>query len=555
MAPSTTVKTRKADDEEIAEEVITAPGCGILARYPVLSVLLFAGVGVAVGVGLSFWEPDEMEKKDKTLKWLGLVGDLFIRALKCVVLPLVFVNVIISVMEMMDVGKASSIGWKTIGLYLLTTIFAAILGILSTLSLKSLYMEGEFDKTGAAMIRLGCNAEGSFLTEGENGAITCSADYTDINDINFAINDLSSSFSRRTSGARDDISLSDTIYDGVFTKLVTSNVVGSFAQANFAAVVMFAIAFGVALSRVVSKGSGPEKSFVLNFLKEIDGVLLTIINWIIAITPCKSKRLPTPAPIWTPLSHILLSPAVAVLSLIMKAIGGQEDLPTAFENVGYLVVATIIAMMLQFFVVYVGFFAFFTRTNPFNYLKFIIPAQTMAFACASSAATIPMTLKSVKASGRVPDGIARFVIPLGATVNMDGGAIYFPCACIWLAVMNGISPDIGSYFLLVIISTIGSVGTAPVPSASLVLIITAYNTVFNTTGTPDGFSYILAIDWFMDRLRTTLNVTGDAVVAGMVASLCEMEDTDDVENVADDKVVSSDDSAEVENNMTPAVVE
>jgi Na+/H+-dicarboxylate symporter len=257
----------------------------------------------------------------------------------------------------------------------------------------------------------------------------------------------------------------------------------------------------------------------------------------------------------TSLTYFDLFPVVAVLSLIMKAIGGQNDLPTAFENVGYLVVATVIAMMLQFFVVYVGFFAFFTRTNPFNYLKFIIPAQTMAFACASSAATIPMTLKSVKASGRVPDGIARFVIPLGATVNMDGGAIYFPCACIWLAVMNGISPDIGSYFLLVIISTIGSVGTAPVPSASLVLIITAYNTVFNTTGTPDGFSYILAIDWFMDRLRTTLNVTGDAVVAGMVASLCEFEDTTDVENVADDKVVSSDDSAEVENNMTTAVVE
>jgi len=76
--------------------------------------------------------------------------------------------------------------------------------------------------------------------------------------------------------------------------------------------------------------------------------------------------------------------------------------------------------------------------------------------------------------------------------------------------------------LLVIISTIGSAGTAPVPSASLVLIITAYNTVFNTTGTPAGFSYILAIDWFMDRLRTTLNVTGDAVVTGLVAHLCPM---------------------------------
>lgn len=95
---------------------------------------------------------------------------------------------------------------------------------------------------------------------------------------------------------------------------------------------------------------------------------------------------------------------------------------------------------------------------------------------------------------------------------------------IWLAILNGIQPDIASYFLLVIISTIGSAGTAPVPSASLVLIITAYNTVFNETGIPEGFSFILAIDWFMDRLRTVVNVTGDTVVCGMVSHLCPVEE-------------------------------
>jgi Na+/H+-dicarboxylate symporter len=192
------------------------------------------------------------------------------------------------------------------------------------------------------------------------------------------------------------------------------------------------------------------------------------------------------------------------------------------------VIATMMAMIMHYFMTYVGFYYFFTKQNPFVYLRNILPAQTMAFACASSAATIPVTLKSVKATGIVPDAIARFVIPLGATVNMDGGAIYFPCASIWLAVLNGIEIEASHYILLVIISTIGSVGTAPVPSASLVLIITAYNTVFNTTGTPDGFEFILAIDWFMDRLRTTVNVTGDAVVAGMVAHL-----TDDADLVPD----------------------
>merc|ERR1711957_635126 len=138
-------------------------------------------------------------------------------------------------------------------------------------------------------------------------------------------------------------------------------------------------------------------------------------------------------------------------------------------------------------------------------------------------ATIPVSISSTISSGHVTETIARFVIPLGATVNMDGGAIYFPCACIWLAVYNGIEVNAANYILLVILATFGSMGTAPVPSASLALIITAYNTVFNTTGTPDGFSYIFAVDWLMDRGRTLVNVTGDMFVTAMISSLCPLD--------------------------------
>jgi Na+/H+-dicarboxylate symporter len=497
-----TAQSKKMVTEEIEEEFEQAPasGCGVLSRYPVLSVLFFALVGIGVGVGLSYWEPDDSESKDKTLKWIGLIGDLFIRSLKCVVLPLVFINVVISVVDMMTVGKAGSVGWKTIVLYLITTVVAAILGIISILSFKSLFEEGDFDEAPPASITLGCNKDGSFLSEMADGSLMCTADYASAGDTEFNIVDITSSFVKSTSGAKDDISLSDTVYDGVFTKLVTSNIMGAFVSANFAAVVAFAIAFGVALSRVMDKKKANDRNFIMPFFKELDGVFITLINWIIQVTP------------------------FAVLSLIIKAIGSQSDLGNAFSNVGYLAVATIMAMVAHFFVVHCGLFYLVTKTSPVTYLRNLIPAQTMAFACASSAATIPMTLRCVKATGRVPDSVARFVVPLGATVNMDGGAIYFPCACIWLAVLNGISLDVSHYILLVIISTIGSAGTAPVPSASLVLIITAYNTVFNTTGTPEGFSYILAIDWFMDRLRTTLNVTGDAVVAGMVAHICPMDE-------------------------------
>jgi Na+/H+-dicarboxylate symporter len=89
-----------------------------------------------------------------------------------------------------------------------------------------------------------------------------------------------------------------------------------------------------------------------------------------------------------------------------------------------------------------------------------------------------------------------------------------------LAVFNGVEINFAQYLLLAIIASIGSAGSAPVPSGSLVLIITAYNTVFNTTGVPAGFEFIIPIDWFLGRMQTILNITGDAVVAGMVSHLC-----------------------------------
>lgn len=193
-----------------------------------------------------------------------------------------------------------------------------------------------------------------------------------------------------------------------------------------------------------------------------------------------------------------------------------------------LVLATLVAMFFHSIVTHFIMLGVVTKKSPLSFLRHILPAQTTAFACASSAATIPVTLQSVKNTGVVPEAIVNFVVPLGATINMDGTALYFPCSCIWLAKLNGLEPSVGDYILLIILATIGSAGSAPVPSAGLVLIITAYNTVFGSSGTPNGFEFIFAIDWFMDRWRTMLNVTGDACVAGMVAAIADVQDEEDL---------------------------
>jgi Na+/H+-dicarboxylate symporter len=477
--------------------------CAFTQKHQILTILFFALLGVGLGVGLSFWEPANADSDTKkiTLQWIGLIGDLFLRSLKCFVLPLVFVNVIISVVDMMTIGKASSIGWTVIGLYLFTTVAAAFFGSISTLMFMGLYNTEEIDATAVdstPYVQLECGDEGSFLGEDESGTVSCSANNTGSNFMIYDINGVFATNNKAEGVAQ--VSLSDTIYNGIFTKIVPDNVIGAFAGNNFAAVIFFAIIFGAALSPLVQKGKGKIDYHLMAIFSESDNVFQRIIRWIIMLTP------------------------YAVCSLIAEAIGDQDDLPSLFANIGLLMASAMTAWIFQLVFVYIGLFAVLTKSNPIQYLKHIVPAQIFAFACASSAATIPISLAAVKSTGRVPDTIGRFVIPLGATVNMDGGAVYFVCACIWLAVLNGEDVTIASFLLLIIIATVGSIGTAPVPSASLVLIITAYNTVFNTTGTPNGFGYILAIDWFMDRCRTATNITGDCVVAGIVAHRCPIED-------------------------------
>jgi Na+/H+-dicarboxylate symporter len=444
------------------EPVVESTGCGLLGRYPLLSVVGFAVLGIAVGIAISFWEPDNADAKAQLVQWLGLIGDLFIRVLKAVVLPMVFFNVMLSVVDMMAASRASVVGLKAIGLYTFTTVVASIIGLITVLIFKGKFKRGTFDEDQPAFVKLQCNAPDMFVTENvTTGTLMCMNVTKDDESSSFIIDDMTGFF-EQTSGGFADISLSDTLYQGVFVKSITDNIIGSFQEGNFAAVIIFAIACGVALGKVmVARYQGDStKSSLVHLLQEINDLLLQLINWVITATP------------------------FAVFSLITKAIGSQEDLLGSFANVGYLIIADLVGFTVHIILIDIGFLWLMTKENPITYLSYIIPAQMTALASSSSAATLPVTMRCVKASGMVPDMIRNFVCPLGATVNMDGTAIGFPIACIWLAVLNGVELNIAHYILLIVLSTVGSAGAAPVPSAGLVLIITAYNTVFGGTGVP-----------------------------------------------------------------------
>eukprot|EP00980_Cylindrotheca_fusiformis_P023443 scaffold10489_cov67-Cylindrotheca_fusiformis.AAC.3 len=547
--PKNEVSSAEKTEEVTQQEETHVPrsGCGFLGRYPVVSILTFAVAGIAIGAFLCVWDPSNPNDKEDAVKWIGLIGDMFIRALKAVVLPLVFVNMILSIAEMMAIGRASTVGVKTIALYLFTTVVASIIGIISIVIFKPLFETAYEVEESQPRFQLGCNVRGGeFLVHDSNGDVFCTGNLTDDDPAQyFSIVDVDGTFQTVTGSGPAELTVSDTIYNGVFRNLITSNIFASFVEANFAAVVLFAIFLGAALSTSLRKKMDTSNSIFISFLKEVDGILIQLIYWIILFTPfavlsliARYERVSFIFPhcllILCDKECILI--CVSLVPPTCSAVGKQTDLTDSFANVGVLCISVIVGLFVQVFFVYTGIFYFITRDNPFGFFKYLIPAQTTAFACASSAATMPVSLQCAEASGRIPKPIARFVIPVGATINMDGSAIYFPCICVWLAALNGITPTVANYIMLVIVSTIGSAGTAPVPSAGIIMVLTVYNSVFNTTGIPDGFEFVVGVDWFLNRIRAAVNVSGDSIVAASIAHMVSLEESDTSRNEDDEEV-------------------
>merc|ERR1711972_326540 len=157
-----------------------------------------------------------------------------------------------------------------------------------------------------------------------------------------------------------------------------------------------------------------------------------------------------------------------------------------------------------------------TRKNPLKFLYGVLQAIVTAFANASSAATLPITMRNLEVNNKVDERVTRFMLPLGATINMDGTALYEAVCALFIAQLEGINLSFGEIITVAITSTAASVGAAAVPSAGLITLII----VLQAVGLPtNNISLILTIDWFLDRIRTCINVFGDAIGCGVVDHL------------------------------------
>ncbi|RMY52726.1 hypothetical protein D0864_14217 [Hortaea werneckii] len=276
----------------------------------------------------------------------------------------------------------------------------------------------------------------------------------------------------------------------VAQSFIPSNIVSAIANDELLSVLVTSVVVGLLIK-------GPDSS-LLRAVKEVERIVGIVIAWLIKLAPI----------------GVFFLILANLMTLNIEEIG---------INVGVLIGGAVCCMAIHIFVIIPIVFFAFTRQNPYSYWLKNSPAWITAWGSASSAATIPVTLRCVTARG-VPQVVSRFTVPLGALINMDGTAIYFPLVVVFLATTQGMELNVGDYVIIVLLATLSSIATTPIPSASLVITIM----IANSVGVPvtGMYAVVVAFDWFVDRFRTMTNVSGDMYAARVMHHVTKLSDDD-----------------------------
>jgi Na+/H+-dicarboxylate symporter len=283
------------------------------------------------------------------------------------------------------------------------------------------------------------------------------------------------------SAVDDHVGITDLVLS-----LVTPNLVSAAAEGRLLPIIIFCLIFATAIQM-----AGPAARPVAAFFEGMNEVMMRIVIWLIYLSP------------------------LGIFALIASTLGkaGGAGFMNEVTAVGRYMLAVLSGLALHFCVLFTLLVVIGKRGS--EYFVRCLRALLTAFGTASSAATMPVTLECAVQSG-VDRRAARFVIPLGATINMDGTALYQGVAAMFIAQAYGLELGLGQQAVIFVSATLASIGTAAVPQAGLVMLMI----VFSAVGLPtEGIGLILAVDWFVDRCRTTVNVWGDAVASAVIEKL------------------------------------
>ncbi len=385
--------------------------------------------------------------------WIAPWGKIFINMLKMIAVPLVLISLINGISGLKDISQLSSMGGKTIGIYLFTTVLAVTIGLLAVNIVKP----GKFfsEETRQQMIE---QYAGKASEVGERAE-----EQKETGPLQFLVDMVPSNFFESAGDNK-----------------------------NMLQVIFFAIMFGIALIIV------PDQSKVDPIKKFFDGaneVILKMVDIIMYFAPIG---------------------VFALLGNIMVELAGEN--PSAALEIlkGLAIYSLTVIFGLAVMVALVYPMALKLLAN-YSYKRFfqgLAPAQLLAFSTSSSAATLPLTMERCEEKLGVSNKVASFVLPLGATINMDGTSCYQAIAAVFIAQVYGMDLGLSEQLTIVLTATLASIGSAAVPGAGIIMLAI----VLGSVGVPlEGISLIFAVDRPLDMCRTVVNVTGDATVATIVA--------------------------------------
>ncbi len=365
------------------------------------------------------------------------VGELFLDALKMVIIPLIVAAVISGIASLGGAsGGLKRLGGLTVLYYFCTTAIAVLLGLIIVNIIQP----------------------GAGITE------------------------VSQVVPDRVSGKEE------TGIVEIIRSLIGDNIIASAAETKLLEVIVFSILFGAALTTVGERGKP-----LVAFFDGMNDVMIKIVVWIMYFAP------------------------IGIFALISSKLGdsgGGEHFWREILGVGKYMLTVIVGLTLHFFVLMTILVVVSRRGRQF--ITTMSKALVTAFGTASSTATLPLTMECAL-EANVDKRAAKFVLPLGSTVNMDGTALYEAVAVMFIAQAYGIHMMPMDQVLIFITATLAAIGAAGIPEAGLVTMVI----VLTAVGLPmEGIGLLLAVDWFLDRLRTTVNVWGDSVGSTVVEKFC-----------------------------------
>ena len=388
-----------------------------------------------------------------TTDWIAPFGTIFIRLLKFIAVPLVLTSLITGIASLSDLRKLSRIGGKTISIYIITTVISVSIGLVTV----------------------------NLLQPGNKVPYEMQAKLQET---------YESDASNRTDTAQE---VKERGPLQLFIDMVPSNFFEAASNnRNMLQIVFISMLIGIGLVQIPKKKSKP----VLDIFEGLNDVIIKLVDIIMLIAPLGVFSL--------------------IAQTINKVAGDDPDqVAELLGALGFYMIAVVVGLIIHLLVTYMTILKVYVKMPLKTFFTGIGPAQLLAFSTSSSGATLPVTMERCEDELGVSEEVSSFVLPLGATINMDGTALYQAVAAVFISQAIGLDLSLLDQLTIVLTTVLASIGTAAVPGAGIIMLVI----ILEAIGVPStGIALILGVDRILDMLRTVINVTGDATIAVTIAS-------------------------------------